>query len=373
LHIAEIREGKVDEIRLWKIEGSRESPTVASISGVKRTKTEEMLEDILVKSPNLLIEGLKLIGRQTDTPVGTPDLIGVDEDGELIVFELKRGVLTRDAVAQVIDYASYLAELTLVDLSTLVTESSGKYGIEKIEDFPAWYELQFGKPASVGKPKMMLVGLGVDDRARRMVEFLADGDVEVSLITFHGFSDGDSTFLAKQVEVAQKEKSHTRVTKAINLQKLLRRVQAAGVEHFFNDIATALRAELNPYEWPNQGGYTYYLQDVTEDGVPSNRGYVSLYVPDNSHGVIVLAFLDRAIAAAGDDWMKIATSWGARVAKKKGSAEIKVVSADDWKTIEFDVKKLCGAIMRGRKLIREQQIVTEQREQLNDIEDGQAA
>jgi hypothetical protein len=360
----------VEEIRLWKVGGSKESPTLVDISGVDRTKTEEMLEDIIVKSPNLLIEGLKLIGRQTDTPVGTPDLIGIDEDGQLIVFELKRGILTRDAVAQIIDYASYLAELTPADLNSLISESSGKYGIEKIDDFSEWYELQFGKTVSFGKPKMILVGLGVDDRARRMVEFLTNGNIEMSLITFHGFSDGDATYLAKQVDVAQKERTQTRVTKAINLQKLTRKVQAAGVESFFNDIAGVIRSELNPYEWPNQGGYTYYLQDLTDAGVPSNRGYVSLWVPDNSHGAVLLTFLDRAILAAGEEWSEIAKLWGGRAVKKKGAVDVKVASLNDWKTIEPDVKKPCSAIIRGRQTIREQQIVTEKYEGLGETEDN---
>ena len=54
------------------------------------------------------MEGLTLVGRQTPTEGGPLDLLGVDADGRLVVFELKRGTLSRDAVAQVVDYASYL-------------------------------------------------------------------------------------------------------------------------------------------------------------------------------------------------------------------------------------------------------------------------
>ena len=56
----------------------------------------------------MLMPGLKLVGRQTPTEGGPLDLLGVDEDGRLVVFELKREMLSREAVAQVIDYASYL-------------------------------------------------------------------------------------------------------------------------------------------------------------------------------------------------------------------------------------------------------------------------
>ena len=52
------------------------------------------------------MEPLTLVGRQTPTEGGPLDLLGVDGDGKLVVFELKRGTLLRDAVAQILDYAS---------------------------------------------------------------------------------------------------------------------------------------------------------------------------------------------------------------------------------------------------------------------------
>jgi len=102
----------MEEIRLWRVSGPKDSPTITDISSVAQTETEEMLEEALVKSPTLLSDGLKLVGRQIETPGGPLDLLGVDEDGRLVVFELKRGILTREAVAQIVDYASYLAELS---------------------------------------------------------------------------------------------------------------------------------------------------------------------------------------------------------------------------------------------------------------------
>jgi hypothetical protein len=258
-------------------------------------------------------------------------------------------------------------------LSNLISQGSGKLGVKKIDDFSEWYQVQFGKNlASIGKPKMMLVGLGVDDRARRMVEFLTNGDVEISLITFHGFGEGNNTYLARQIEVAQRQQEQsTKASKAINLQKLLRRVEAAGVNSFFDHAAGIFRAELNnPYEWPNQSGYTYYLQDITESGTPSNRAYVSLSIPDNSHGSLLLTLQERAALAAGKDWVEIAKLWGGRVVKRKGYIEVKIASADDWKTVEPEVKRLCSAIVRGRNSMREQQIVTERQEGLSDAEAG---
>ena len=99
-------------------------------------------------------------------------MLGVDGDGRLIVFELKRGTLTRDAVAQIIDYSSYLNEMDIEDLSKHISERSGNLGIEKIDNFLNWYQEQFGKSfTSIQRPAMVLVGLGVDDKTRRMSLF----------------------------------------------------------------------------------------------------------------------------------------------------------------------------------------------------------
>ena len=63
----------------------------------------------------------------------------MDEDGRLVVFELKRGTLSRDAVAQIIDYASDLDAKTDIALAEHIAANSGVSGIERIEDFEEWY------------------------------------------------------------------------------------------------------------------------------------------------------------------------------------------------------------------------------------------
>ena len=145
-----------------------------------------------------------MVGRQTPTGDGRLDLLGVDGDGRLVVFELKRGTLSWDAVAQVIDYASYLDSMGLDDLANHISQRSGNYGIDKIEDFQSWYanDLGFEDLESLTPPRMFLVGLGVDDRTERMVKFLAENsNLDISLLTFYGFMYDGKTILAKRVEV----------------------------------------------------------------------------------------------------------------------------------------------------------------------------
>ena len=187
------------------------------MSLASQVETEGLLEDTLVRRPDLLMEDMTLVGRQTPTEGGPLDLLGVDGEGRLVVFELKRGTLTREAVAQVIDYASYLDSMDLDDLANHISQRSGNRGIDKIEDFQNWYMDDLGfEGLDLLKPlRMFLVGLGVDTTTERMVRFLAENSgMDVSLLTFHGFNFDGKTILAKQVEIQGVEDSDSDTKKS---------------------------------------------------------------------------------------------------------------------------------------------------------------
>jgi RecB family endonuclease NucS len=74
----------MEEIRLWKINtNGAAKPAAESVETIAETTTERLLEDALTQSPDILMQNLRLIGRQTETPGGPLDLLGIDEDGRL--------------------------------------------------------------------------------------------------------------------------------------------------------------------------------------------------------------------------------------------------------------------------------------------------
>ena len=153
----------MEEVKIWAVNGPSD---VVPLETRDRVDTESLLEETLVNSPQMLLPGLRLVGRQTPTEGGPLDLLGVDEDGKLVVLELKRGTLSRESVAQVIDYASYLEAMDLADLASHISDRSGEHGIEAIEDFQEWYSQDFGGLERLIPLRMFLVGLGADDRTR---------------------------------------------------------------------------------------------------------------------------------------------------------------------------------------------------------------
>jgi Endonuclease NucS len=278
----------MEEVRLWRVKADTPgAPRVERVDGVDAVLAEKLLEEVLADSPEVLMEGLTIVGRQNETGGGPLDLLGIDDDGKLVVFELKRGELTRDAVAQVLDYASWLSDLDPEELGEHISEMSGRYGTEKIDDFADWYRENFdGKTLSdIGRPRMVLVGLGADATTKRMVEFLATTSVDMTLITFYGFTDNGETLLARQVEVearATKETNSYRATKAANEEKFRRRLRECGLEAFYKGAMEAIKRALNGKGgfYPNASGHTVYFQDYTESGRPTSRAYIGLSVSE---------------------------------------------------------------------------------------------
>ena len=70
------------KIQLWSVQSSEGgNQSVVQVEGISNTETEEKLEELLVESPDLLLDGLTLVGRQISTLGGPLDLLGVDTDG----------------------------------------------------------------------------------------------------------------------------------------------------------------------------------------------------------------------------------------------------------------------------------------------------
>ena len=274
-----------DEIKIWALDGSFEANKVTELEPTNRTETEQILEDTLVANPEMLMPGLTLVGRQTPTAGGPLDLLGVDSSGQLVVFELKRGTLTRDAVTQVIDYASSLESLSGDDLAAQIAGQSGKNGLDPIDDFEEWYSQRFPDQQldSLKPVQMMLVGLGADKNATRMVDFLTKRSVDISLLTFHGYSHAGKILLAKQVQVEPtligRIPSDRKERSAERERKLIERAEALGIRDFFEEVVEPFRPlarKLNP----RKHGYAFYQQKIRLEGREFNGSYAVLFTED---------------------------------------------------------------------------------------------
>ncbi len=341
----------MEEIGLWALEDSPDKQLsavpVESISGLDK---ERILEDLLVKHPELLLPNLTIVGRQSRTATGWLDLLGIDGDGRLVVFELKRGALARDAVAQVIDYASDLAKLDVEGLARHIEERSGTEGVDKLDDFEEWYQQQFPSlsPGSVLPPRMMLVGLGVDEPTERMTAFLADSGADVSLVTFHGFRYDGQTLLARQVRIEgpPKDPSGTADRRKPEKEKaFLATALQLGVSERTEEMRLFLNENLvSAYEYPGKNSMTFSLVGRSASGRPTTQAVVSLYLYDKAPGKVEVYFQPRVMRLARGQLMDLQRSFPEAVAKW-GSIALPVTSDEEWELLKKELKPLLSDIV----------------------------
>ena len=342
----------MQKIKLWSVEssGSRKATAVADID---TTETEQQLEDLLVNSPDLLMDNLTLVGRQLPTEGGPLDLLGVDAEGRLVLFELKRGTLTRDAVAQALDYASDLAVLGEDKFARLIDEHSGQNGIEAREGFADWYQQEFQNEIGsllTNPPKIVLVGLGADERARRIVNFLAQRGIEIQLLTFHGFTHEGKLFLARQVESIAPTTTTNGATKKRNQAALHEAAEQLGVKEFLEEVASFIEARMPSYRWPGKTSYSFSLQEKTSEGRPTLRSYATLYLDTKQRGSLLLTLMPRAVKIAGDAVDRFCADVSVAVRNQKSYSALDVsMSRDGWTTMSPPLKQLLLAIVDGWK------------------------
>lgn len=287
-----------EELRLWTVGDSGEAEPLLP---VQQMPSELALEELLVRNPEMLEPGLKLVGRQTPTQTGWLDILAVDGDGRLVVYELKRGTLAREAVTQVLDYASDLDAMNINDLTEHIAERSGNNGIQGIDDFEQWYADNFGGDdlSLLLPPRMVLIGLGVDPVAERMARFISGGPVDVSVVTFHQFMRGGERLLARQMEVqpGPRQPGHRRRSANVSERRQALRAYLVrnGYEDLFDRVHTDLRRSLperGVWEQPGSKGIGFQL---TEPGDPRDwKTYIGVQAGYRG-SVCSVSILPRAI------------------------------------------------------------------------------
>lgn len=146
-----------------------------------------------------------LIGRQVPTQSGPLDLLGLDKSGNVIVVELKRDRLPREALAQAIDYAS--------DISTWGPERLGeecaRYTGKSLEDVlsETFEDVDLENVNINETQRILLVGFGLDGALERMIEWLsATYKVNINAIVLqYTKTSGGEELLTKTAILSEEE------------------------------------------------------------------------------------------------------------------------------------------------------------------------
>jgi len=164
---------------------------------------EENLEQRLVKAQAATIGGVEILylGRQGTTEHGKQyDIVGVDEDGNLVVVELKKGETPRDVIAQALDYTSRLRQHEYSDLQTEYNEFLSKHGyaddgVPRLQDaHQDHFDLAdpLSKEEFNSDQRIVVIGATIDDATTNMADYLRDrGDIDIVLVEYTVYQDED--------------------------------------------------------------------------------------------------------------------------------------------------------------------------------------
>ena len=116
----------MQEIKLWNIHND-------NVVQIKKEQLdyENRLEQWLIEDISILSSNLAIVGTQVVTSFGKRiDILAINSIGELIIVELKRDKTYREVIAQTLEYATWIKDLSYEDLNSILN----KYGKSEYKD-----------------------------------------------------------------------------------------------------------------------------------------------------------------------------------------------------------------------------------------------
>lgn len=207
------------EIKTWQIVDGGLRAVTTTLKRENRTEPYD-LEPWIQANPAILGPDIAIIGRQTRSKSGPIDLLGIDKSGNIVIVELKRDKLPREALAQAIDYASDAAEWSIDVIEKICVESSGKpLEVIMTEYFP---DLDFENLVVNETQRIILIGFSIESSLERMIEWLSGNfsvNINAILLNYVKTSHGDE--LLTRTSIISEELEQERVTRRKKFQILM--------------------------------------------------------------------------------------------------------------------------------------------------------
>lgn len=246
-----------DEVHLWRVDAEDVLTEIDRVPLDLESRLQEWLaRDISVLDPSLLV-----IGREIPTDFGGfIDILCVDAEGNTVVVELKRDKTPREITAQVLDYASWVANLS----NERITSIANAYLDDRFDDsFRSHFETQVPETLN-GSHRLVVVGSQIDPSSERIIRYLSDTHgVDINAATFHYFRPPEGpallarVFLIDESEAAlnTRTKGASKRAPRLTYEELHSAAESNGVGDIYDSAVKALEPVLQKHTTSSGVGF----------------------------------------------------------------------------------------------------------------------
>jgi hypothetical protein len=247
------------EIRLWRIGNEdRLSPVAQTALNLEARLQKWLARDISILGAERLV-----IGREVETAFGCfIDLLCIDREGDLVIVELKRDKTSREVIAQALDYASWVSDLSSEEISDIASKHLGS-GRSLEEAFREHFKKELPNTLNEGH-RMLIVASKIDPSSERIMKYLSSSyGVNINAVTFHYFKTNESEeFLGRvflldpsEVEYQTRTKGGSKRRPNLTYEELDQQAKDNGVSTFYQRLKEGLEKHLRPYTTGSSIGF----------------------------------------------------------------------------------------------------------------------
>jgi hypothetical protein len=153
-----------------------------------------------------------IIGRQVQTNLKSIiDLLGIDEDGNSVLIELKRDKTPRDVIAQLLKYASFVEDLDYTQLDGIFQDHYEENGISLDEYHQDYFKDKKddhldGSVSFNKKTKLVIVAQEITQEIRQTADFLRKKGIEIYCLEFKYFrTESDKEIITSDLVVGKED------------------------------------------------------------------------------------------------------------------------------------------------------------------------
>ena len=228
----------MQQVRLWEVVSDKELHEIPS----NQISLEERLENWLATNISVLDPSLLVIGKQVHTDfAGVIDLLCLDSAGDTVVVELKKGKTPREVAAQVLDYASWVKDLSHERIADIAARHFGDSDV-----LASAFQERFEKPLpdelNLGH-RSLIVAESMDASTERIVRYLSSMNVPINVVTIQHFKDKfDRSILARAYLIEPEEaEAKSQPTSRRSKRETVSGLQALAYDKDIGDLYAHMR------------------------------------------------------------------------------------------------------------------------------------